>query len=375
MRLAQSDPARAARLARDHVGIAIEPGASADAVQDAIRSHLWAAGFVHFSYERGRGTSLSVAVVASVAAQVLQVAPTLSPREVHSILEKTARPVSGLPRGLKGCGCVNPREAIKAARNYRSVRRVAASLPAEHRPYRVSDTLAARRDATEAAIASGANTRRALGVLRSALDDPHPDIRTLAVHEIAVRGPRGCLGLLRRKFEQDRCRRVKIGCLRGLARLGSRQDLLTICSVLSKRGSHLHLRYVAAEILADKATRECVPWLREALSDPSASVRFFAQNALDRIEGTSVLSPSGPGIAWQKGSTHTIRWQGFSGDNVWIDLLNPAGFVKRIAATENNGTYSWTVDEGPGPQFWIGITSTNDPTDTANSENPFGITD
>lgn len=67
-------------------------------------------------YKHVDGTSFAAPIVASVAAQMLEANPKLSPQEVKRILCKTARRLPGMAPERQGFGVVQPRAAVDAAR-------------------------------------------------------------------------------------------------------------------------------------------------------------------------------------------------------------------------------------------------------------------
>jgi len=67
-------------------------------------------------YKHVDGTSFAAPIVASVAAQMLEANPKLSPQEVKRILLATARRVPGIAPERQGFGAVQPKAAVEAAR-------------------------------------------------------------------------------------------------------------------------------------------------------------------------------------------------------------------------------------------------------------------
>lgn len=62
------------------------------------------------------GTSVSVAIVSGVVAQLLEVRPTLSPEEVRAVLTGSASILPGIPLERQGGGLINPKRAIESLR-------------------------------------------------------------------------------------------------------------------------------------------------------------------------------------------------------------------------------------------------------------------
>jgi serine protease AprX len=61
------------------------------------------------------GTSVAVAIVSSIVAQLLEVRPSLSPGDVKALLTGTADPMADVPREVQGGGMVNPARVLAAA--------------------------------------------------------------------------------------------------------------------------------------------------------------------------------------------------------------------------------------------------------------------
>jgi len=66
-------------------------------------------------YQHVDGTSFAAPIVASVAAQMLEVEPSLSPAALRQILMSTADRVHKADLLAQGCGVVNPRRAVEEA--------------------------------------------------------------------------------------------------------------------------------------------------------------------------------------------------------------------------------------------------------------------
>ena len=107
-------------ILHQHAGVDAELDAVRDRDEYLIR-HLVAAkrtdqAVLSGHYKHVDGTSFSAPIVASVAAQMLEANPKLSPQEVKRILLKTARRLPGLAPERQGFGVVQPRAAVDAAR-------------------------------------------------------------------------------------------------------------------------------------------------------------------------------------------------------------------------------------------------------------------
>jgi serine protease AprX len=72
-------------------------------------------------YKHVDGTSFSAPIVASVAAQMLEANPVLTPHAIRSILIRTARRLSHVPVDQQGWGVVSPAAAVEEARGWKPV--------------------------------------------------------------------------------------------------------------------------------------------------------------------------------------------------------------------------------------------------------------
>lgn len=106
--------------------INVEPSASLEvlrsAISDAIRSNM----LINPWYKMVDGTSFAAPIVTSVVAQMLEVAPYLTPHDVKDILQQTARPLAGYEKLCQGAGVIQQRLALQAARSH-SGRRIATT--------------------------------------------------------------------------------------------------------------------------------------------------------------------------------------------------------------------------------------------------------
>ncbi len=71
--------------------------------------------FISTDYQHVEGTSFAAPITASVAAQMLEVDPTLTPRLVREGLLSTARRIEGIDEELQGAGLLQPRGAVRWA--------------------------------------------------------------------------------------------------------------------------------------------------------------------------------------------------------------------------------------------------------------------
>ncbi len=83
-----------------------------EAIEERIASELIASPY----YKMVDGTSFAAPVVASIVAQMLELQPQLSPKDVKSILKETARPLPDQPLMRQGAGMVRQREALARTR-------------------------------------------------------------------------------------------------------------------------------------------------------------------------------------------------------------------------------------------------------------------
>jgi serine protease AprX len=108
---------RLARLASALRAVLPElPGESA-ALRRFVEETLRSEKIVAAHYQHVDGTSFAAPVVASVAAQMLEANPSLTPAAVRRILLQTARPVDEVPAIRQGYGVVEPVAAVAAARD------------------------------------------------------------------------------------------------------------------------------------------------------------------------------------------------------------------------------------------------------------------
>jgi serine protease AprX len=81
-------------------------------VQERIHKHK----LVDQYHQHVDGTSVSAPLVAAVAAQMLEVNPALTPKQVRRVLMETAVPLMNMPPERQGAGIVNPALAVAVAR-------------------------------------------------------------------------------------------------------------------------------------------------------------------------------------------------------------------------------------------------------------------
>lgn len=84
-------------------------------VWEAVRKRMNAHKWVHHFYQHVDGTSVAVAQVAAVAAQMFAANPNLSGQEVKALLLATALPLPPAPSHPSGHGILQPTQAVAAA--------------------------------------------------------------------------------------------------------------------------------------------------------------------------------------------------------------------------------------------------------------------
>ncbi len=80
-------------------------------VRERMNAHKWTDVF----YQHVEGTSVAVAQISAVVAQVVQANPTLTPQKIRELLLATAQPLPHLPRERTGAGLVQPSLAVATA--------------------------------------------------------------------------------------------------------------------------------------------------------------------------------------------------------------------------------------------------------------------
>ena len=85
-------------------------------IRQAIHRKLREYKLVSPYYQHVDGTSFSAPIICSIIAQMLEVNPDLSPGNVKGILMETAERISNIPVEAQGCGVVQARAAVEAAK-------------------------------------------------------------------------------------------------------------------------------------------------------------------------------------------------------------------------------------------------------------------
>ncbi|MBU3740675.1 MAG: serine protease [Candidatus Kapabacteria bacterium] len=95
----------------EHTSLPNDIGDAAD-LREAVTKAIRASSIVSPHYKMVDGTSFAAPIVASIAAQLLSIDPSLSPVDVKHILMSTARPLSGHAHTRQGSGVVQQTEAV-----------------------------------------------------------------------------------------------------------------------------------------------------------------------------------------------------------------------------------------------------------------------
>ena len=67
------------------------------------------------AYKHVDGTSFAAPIVASIAAQMIEANPSLTPQQIKRILVVTARRIPGVDVDRQGWGVVDAEKAVRAA--------------------------------------------------------------------------------------------------------------------------------------------------------------------------------------------------------------------------------------------------------------------
>ncbi len=85
-----------------------------EALYAELQSRINSDKLIDAGHQHVDGTSVAVAIVSSVAAQLLEVRPNLTPAEVRAILTSTAEPLPDIEAERQGSGLINPARALAA---------------------------------------------------------------------------------------------------------------------------------------------------------------------------------------------------------------------------------------------------------------------
>jgi serine protease AprX len=97
------------------------------ALWQTLRQRMNAHKWIHAYYQHVDGTSVAVAQVSAVAAQMIQANPALAPAQVKQLIIETALPLPHHPAERAGAGLIQPARAVAAA--MRAPGGVLAGLP------------------------------------------------------------------------------------------------------------------------------------------------------------------------------------------------------------------------------------------------------
>jgi serine protease AprX len=93
-------------------GLAARDRASIEATLAAAVARIQHQKFISPDYQHVEGTSFAAPITASVAAQMLELDPTLTPALVREGLISTARAIPDVPPGVQGAGVLQPAAAV-----------------------------------------------------------------------------------------------------------------------------------------------------------------------------------------------------------------------------------------------------------------------
>jgi serine protease AprX len=89
--------------------------ASVAGLLQAVGARIERCKYLSPDYQHVDGTSFSAPIAASVAAQMLEANPSLTPAQVKEGLLATAVPIPNVPRIMQGAGVLQPRQAVEWA--------------------------------------------------------------------------------------------------------------------------------------------------------------------------------------------------------------------------------------------------------------------
>jgi serine protease AprX len=79
----------------------------------AVAERIGQQKYISTDYQHVEGTSFAAPITASVAAQMLERDPSLTPALVREGLVRTAKPIEGVPKEAQGAGVLQPRAAVQ----------------------------------------------------------------------------------------------------------------------------------------------------------------------------------------------------------------------------------------------------------------------
>lgn len=100
----------------NHRGLSERDRRSIESTLDAIGSRVHHQKLISPDYQHVEGTSFASPITASVAAQMLELDPTLTPAEVREGLLSTAQPIEGVQPEVQGSGLLQPLAAVQWVR-------------------------------------------------------------------------------------------------------------------------------------------------------------------------------------------------------------------------------------------------------------------
>ncbi len=104
------------RLDLERRGLSVSSSpATLSALEKAVDARIGAQKFISPEYQHVDGTSFASPIVASVAAQMLEANPSLTPAQVKKGLQATAVPLAGLALERQGAGVLQARAAVEWA--------------------------------------------------------------------------------------------------------------------------------------------------------------------------------------------------------------------------------------------------------------------
>lgn len=95
--------------------IAKEAATGYAALWTMLRQRMNAHKWIHSYYQHVDGTSVAVAQVSALAAQMIQANPALTPMQVRTLILETALPLPHQPAERSGAGVIQPTRAVAAA--------------------------------------------------------------------------------------------------------------------------------------------------------------------------------------------------------------------------------------------------------------------
>ncbi len=98
-------------------GLTPRDRASIEGTLAAAAARIGHQKFISPDYQHVEGTSFAAPITASVAAQMLELDPTLTPALIREGLLSTARSIADVPAGVQGAGVLQPARAVRWVRD------------------------------------------------------------------------------------------------------------------------------------------------------------------------------------------------------------------------------------------------------------------